>query len=279
MNKKHLISVIIPVYNREKVIEKAVNSVLKQTFQDFEIIIINDASKDNTAKVLDQLAKQDKRIKIITNKENKMVFASRNSGMKIAKGKYIAFLDCDDEYYPTKLQKQLDYLKEHPDIDFVYTQYYVINLNTKEKKLVKPSHERLLQDVEFALSSVLFSKKVVDTIGMYDVSFIHDEWAFWLRIAENFKMGCVNEPLLKYYIQGTNLSLTRPNRIRFELKVQYETMKQAYLRRGKPFIFLLKLWKTRLGMLVSYIATEKNLPFLRRVHKLINKVEEKMIKL
>ena len=113
-----MISVIIPLYNKEKSITDTVNSVLNQTFKDFELIIVNDGSKDNSLSVVNQFT--DKRVKII-DKPNGGVSTARNAGMKRAEGEYIALLDSDDEWLPHKLERQIEVLNENPHIDFLGT--------------------------------------------------------------------------------------------------------------------------------------------------------------
>ena len=103
MEKKPLISVITPAYNAQKTLAKAVNSVIAQKFKDWQLIIVNDGSKDNTKEIAEQFAKQDSRIKVITQK-NGGRSAARNAGLKAATGDYIAFLDADDCFLPNTLQ-------------------------------------------------------------------------------------------------------------------------------------------------------------------------------
>lgn len=115
MNSQKLISVIIPVYNNEKYIEGAVNSLINQTYKNIEIIVVNDGSKDNTQQKLDALGKRDKRVKVI-NKENGGVSSARNAGLDAADGELIAFLDSDDEYLPNALETMLSELDDDADM-------------------------------------------------------------------------------------------------------------------------------------------------------------------
>jgi len=121
--KKPAVSVLMPAHNEEKYLKQAVNSVLNQTFSDLELIIINDASTDNTAQLAESLKKQDKRIKIIHHKKNKYRSGALNSGLKKASGRYICFLDGDDVYLPDKLEKQFNFLEKNQNIDMVYSNF------------------------------------------------------------------------------------------------------------------------------------------------------------
>lgn len=115
-----LVSVIIPAYNAEGFITETVTSVINQSFTNWKLIIINDGSTDNTLSVIEKLSKEDKRISFIT-KPNTGVSDTRNIGITEAKGDLIAFLDADDVWLPTNLEKKISYLKSHPDVDFVFS--------------------------------------------------------------------------------------------------------------------------------------------------------------
>ena len=119
LQNKPKISVILPTYNREIMLKHALNSLLRQTYSDFEVIVIDDGSVDNTWKILKEYADKDKRIKIIRHKQNKGMVYGLNEGLELAKGKYIARLDDDDLSYPERFKKQVAYMEEHPDVAVV----------------------------------------------------------------------------------------------------------------------------------------------------------------
>lgn len=115
MKTEPLVSVIMPAWNNENYVEGAVNSLLAQTYKNWELIVVDDCSTDDTGKVIDRLAKKDKRIKAFHNKQNIKQTRTRNFAISKAKGKYVTLLDSDDERYPTSLQKQVEFLETHPD--------------------------------------------------------------------------------------------------------------------------------------------------------------------
>jgi glycosyltransferase involved in cell wall biosynthesis len=126
------ISVVIPVYNVEKYLHRCVESILNQTFQDFEIILINDGSKDNSGQICDDYAQKDKRIKVI-HKKNARVSAARNDGIKIAKGKYLSFIDSDDWIEPEMYQEMV-YKAEELNLDFIMCDYKKKSNNYEDKR-------------------------------------------------------------------------------------------------------------------------------------------------
>ena len=127
------ISVILPAYNEEKYLEESVQSVLNQTFEDFELIIINDCSTDNTLKLMKRLQKKDKRIVLMDNKKNLGGSETMNNGLKIAKGKYVALFCADDISHPKRFEVQFNYLEKNPHIFLVGSS--AIYINEKGRKI------------------------------------------------------------------------------------------------------------------------------------------------
>ena len=115
------VSVLMPVYNEEVYLEKAIKSVLNQSFKDYEIIIIDDASNDNTNKIARKFSDAHDNIRLLAHKKNKLRSGALNSGLAVAKGEYICFLDGDDLYVGEKLKDQVMFLDSNPDIDLVYS--------------------------------------------------------------------------------------------------------------------------------------------------------------
>lgn len=115
-----LVTIIIPVYNCEKYLQEAVDSVLAQTYNNWELIIVNDASTDSTKEIATKYTKSDKRISLINHRKNKYRAGALNTGISKAKGNYICFLDADDVYFPNKTEKQAGFLNSNSSIDMVY---------------------------------------------------------------------------------------------------------------------------------------------------------------
>lgn len=200
-----LVSVIIPAFNAEKYILDAINSILSQTYQNYEIIVVNDGSTDNTEQIIKPYLN---RI-IYLYQDNKGVAAARNTGIKASKGEYIAFLDSDDVWSPEKLSIQVKFLNDHPDFDLVYGDYGtfgengVIDKNSPlTRKFPRPDgyifQDLLLRCLIFT-ATVMLQKKVLEETGLFDEQFsIGEDYDLWLRIAEKHKIGYIPEVVAMY---------------------------------------------------------------------------------
>jgi glycosyltransferase involved in cell wall biosynthesis len=213
--KKPTVSVIIPTYNRAHLIGRAIQSVLNQTYPDFELIIVDDASTDHTENVIKEFLQKDKRISYLKHDKNKGGSAARNTGIKTSKGEYIAFLDSDDEWLQGKLEKQTRFfLDKSIDVALVYTGSLKINGNL-EKISTKIIHKKkgwifkdlLLKYCIGPTSSIMIRQKCLKDVGLFDEDLpsCHD-WDLWLRISKKYKIDCLEEPLVKYYINEMSIT-------------------------------------------------------------------------
>ncbi|MDJ0730287.1 MAG: glycosyltransferase [Crocosphaera sp.] len=205
------ISVIIPVYNGMKYLPETVQSVLEQTYQDFEIIIINDGSSDNIEEWFASLKK--KHIKLISQ-ENQGKSAARNAGILTAQGKYIAFLDADDLWKPTKLEKQLQCFNNSFDVGLVYTWTMIINENGLPIGKIITSQakgdvwEKMLESNLLVCGSTpLIHRDCFDKVGLFSLDLpLAQDWDMWIRIANNYPFAVVQEPLVCYREHPENTS-------------------------------------------------------------------------
>lgn len=201
---KPLVSVIIPCFNYGQYINEAINSVLKQTFQNFEIIVVNDGSTDvNTIKVLSNI--KHPQIKII-NQSNKKLPAARNNGIKEAQGKYICCLDADDKLKPTYLEKCISKM-EHENLDICYS--YLKEF--EEGNMLWQAGDfniKILMKGNCVPVSAVYKKSVWENIGGYDEKFTsgYEDWEFWLRFAKTGALGGrIHEPLFLYRKHGKSM--------------------------------------------------------------------------
>ncbi|MGY3718135.1 glycosyltransferase family 2 protein [Sutcliffiella cohnii] len=185
MNQKPLVSVIIPAYNAEKVIDKTIESVLSQTFSDFEVIVVNDGSKDRTSDIVQKYTVKDIRVRLI-NQLNQGVSAARNKGIKEAKGSYISFLDSDD-YYDIRFLEEMYMRIKSEDSDICYCGYNRVTPEGKSKVITKFQKNDLLKSyikgrIRVHTSGWIIKKDLVDING---ISFSED-----LSWGEDFEFFC-----------------------------------------------------------------------------------------
>ena len=178
--KNPTVSVIIPTYNRAHLIGRAIQSVLNQTYRDFEIIVVDDGSADNTEEVVKSF--YDKRIKYIKHKKNKGAAATRNTGIKAARGKYIAFQDSDDEWLPEKLEKQMKVFENAPaKVGVVYTDMWRIMRNKRKyyfsSPMITPEDGIIYKQaldykvMNIGIQTALIKREVFEKVGMFDEKF------------------------------------------------------------------------------------------------------------
>jgi glycosyltransferase involved in cell wall biosynthesis len=217
------VSVIIPMYNRAHLIGRAIQSVLNQSYQDFEIIVVDDGSTDNTEKVIREFQEQDKRIIYIRHEKNKGAATARNTGITAAKGEYIAFQDSDDEWFSKKLEKQMNVFAIAPvEVGVVYTGFWRIE---KDKKNYIPSswvtqkegkiHKELLKGNFVTTQSIVTRKECFEKSGMFDESLPRlQDWELVIRLSKYYDFKCVDEPLLISYYQPYSISANRKALVR-----------------------------------------------------------------
>jgi glycosyltransferase involved in cell wall biosynthesis len=207
------VSVIIPTHNRAHFLRGAIFSILNQTFQDVEIIVVDDASTDNTSEVV--AAFNDERIRFLRHDTNKGGSAARNTGILASTCDYIAFLDDDDEWLPDKLRKQMEILRASPpEVGVVYTGCVDVNRTTGKvngqqipTKRGNLSKKLLVANCVGGASSVLLKRKCLQKVGLFDESLpCSQDYDLWIRISNEFLFECVPEPLFKYHIHENKIS-------------------------------------------------------------------------
>lgn len=202
------VSIIIGAYNAEKTIAKAIESILNQTYMNFEIIICDDCSSDDTYNLLLEYQKNYKNIKIIKNQENMGLAYSLNNCLKNCDSniKYVARMDCDDLCLPERINKQVKFLDEHPDIDVVGSAMYIDD-GSKEMRITSvienPDKTSMLNGVPFAHPTIMMRKSTYDELGGYTVlprTRRGQDLDLWFRFfSKNFKGSNLKEPLLIYH--------------------------------------------------------------------------------
>ena len=204
------VSVITPIYNCERFIAETINSVINQTYENWEMILIDDASNDKSVEIVKHYTKLDKRIRLIKLKENSGVAVARNTGIKASSGRFIAFLDGDDLWDPNKLEIQIQFMIER-NIGFSYTSYNVISENGIDlKKTVRaPSeidYDTLLKNTIIGCLTVVIDRDIIKEINMPLIR-TRQDWVTWLSILKRgYKAYGINIPLARYRIVKGSIS-------------------------------------------------------------------------
>ncbi|MBO4908227.1 MAG: glycosyltransferase [Lachnospiraceae bacterium] len=207
------VTVIIPTYNRAGTIEKAIKSVLDQTFEDFTLIVVDDCSSDDTEKVVANIP--DERIVYHRLSENKGAAGARNEGARLATTEFIAFQDSDDAWLPDKLEKQMKYMEDHPEAGMVYGRMRVIS----PEKTYEFPNEAVTGDLEGKIypwllrrntvgTPVMFiKKKYFEETGGFDTSLrCLEDWEFAIRFSKRFEIGYIDDVLMDSFLSEGGVS-------------------------------------------------------------------------
>jgi glycosyltransferase involved in cell wall biosynthesis len=207
------VSVIIPTYNRPFFLRSAIESVFNQTFQDFEIIVVDDASDCSAQELLSGF--KDIRLRYIRHDYNKGEAASRNTGITNSSGEFLAFLDDDDEWLPDKLTLQVDLLEKAPlKVGAVYTGVIFANLsdNSMVSQSIPTKRGNILKDMLIANvvgtpSKVLIRRSCIEKVGLFDENLpYYVDYDYFLRFAKQFHFDYIPMPLVKYFLHNENLT-------------------------------------------------------------------------
>lgn len=199
----------MPTYNSSSFVEETIKSIQKQTFSDWELIVTDDASTDNTCEIIRNLGRNDARIKLKSLSVNSGPAVARNNSISFARGSILAFCDSDDKWHPTKIEKQLDFMKRCK-VPFSYTAYYIINEKNKLEGLKKvPSQttfNSLLLRNHIGCLTVMLDLKVIGKTYMPPL-LKRQDFAYWLLILKKHQLAMgINEPLAYYRIRKSSIS-------------------------------------------------------------------------
>ena len=243
---KNLISIIIITHNRAGFISEAIESALGQSFSDWELIVIDDASEDDTREIVEEYIVRDSRIKYFRNDGHLRISKSRNKALGSARGEYVAVLDSDDVWSDRdKLKKQYGFLEGNKDYVLIGGGVIVIDEYGKETRRYfnRESDEnirgKILFQNQFAHSSVMFRREAALKAGGYDENLnIGEDYDLWLKLGTLGKMANIKEHLLKYRVHGGNVTLKRVEALKNNIAIirkykdRYPNYYLAYARRA-----------------------------------------------
>lgn len=210
------VSVIIPTYNRVHVIARAVRSVLEQTYANFELLVVDDGSTDDTKQIIEYA--EDDRIRYIRLEKNSGASHARNVGIQMAECEYIAFLDSDDEWMPEKLERQMQIMRQAPEtVGLVYCRMSGVNqkgevsfcpdLDIAKERLEGNLFLFLLKENVISPQTVLARRKCLEQAGGFDESLTCiEDWELFLRIAQDWEIAFAEETLVRVHVSETSVS-------------------------------------------------------------------------
>jgi len=228
------VSIITPIYNCENFIKKTIDSIIAQTYKNWELIIVDDCSKDNTEEIIKKYMLKDNRIKYLKFDINQGAAMARTKAMELANGNYMAFLDSDDLWEDNKLEKQLKFMKEN-NYNFTCTAYEQIDENGEAlNKIVKPkkkaNYNRILLDCPVGNSTVMYN---VENLGKFKVPNIRkrNDDALWLQILKKEKnIYGMNDVLMKYRIRSNSISSNKLDLIKYHWQLYREIEHLSIIR-------------------------------------------------
>jgi teichuronic acid biosynthesis glycosyltransferase TuaG len=239
-----MVSVIMPLYNSQKFLSEAITSLLAQYFKDFELIIVDDASKDDSVKIANGFARLDRRIRLIKQIMNSGPAIARNAGIEVAQGRYIAFCDSDDVWMPDKLEKQISVLQSS-DAAVCFTSYYkMLEDGTRTDRLVraKPvvTYQMELRSNHIGLSTAIYDTEKCGKVFMLD-SRKHEDYSLWLKIlGTGYTAIGLQEPLVYYRLRSNSVSSNKFKASYYHWKVLRATARPNFIY--ALFLFAHYVW-------------------------------------
>lgn len=261
-----MVSIVLPVYNGEEYVSESISSILAQTYYDFELIIVNDASSDSTITIISKYAKKDNRIKIIENKTNLRLPKSLNVGFKQAKGEYFTWTSDDNIYEDNAIEEMVKVLEENKKIDVVYAQCVIIDKKGRKKR---KGYASKIEEIYFknCIQACFLYRATVDKVlnGYNEKTFLYEDYDFWLRAYESkFKFYFLSKILYRYRVHNKSLSFTKNKEIsEFNISV----LKKNLRRVGKKNIKL----RATINIRISDLYKNNNQILLYWKYKLFGK--------
>lgn len=214
MNPK--VSIVLPCYNGASMLPQAIESVLSQTFQDWELIIVNDCSTDNTLEIAMRYEENDERIRVFSNSVNKKLPASLNEGFSHARGEYFTWTSDDNILLPNMLEMLCSFLDKHEDIGLVVSDYDIIDVNGNYVRTIKiPNDINICMPLNnYVGASFMYRRSIAQITGRYDERlYLVEDYDYWIRLWKESEVGIDHHVLYKYRIHNNSLTSKRKKEI------------------------------------------------------------------
>lgn len=235
-----LVSIITPSYNSSRFIAQTIESILSQTYTNWELLITDDCSVDDTREIVERYQQKDPRIKFFQLKENSGAGVARNYSIKMANGRYIAFCDSDDRWYPDKLEKQLAFMARKRCI-LSYTSYMTCNEDNMITGIVvcdrKIDYQSLKRDDGIGCLTAVYDSSVFGKIYLPDMRKRQD-WGLWLKIIKECKIAYgMKEPLAIYRVHSNSISHNKLSLVNYNVAVYQHVLGYSWVRAYLTFLF------------------------------------------
>ena len=221
------VSIVLPCYNGAGFLSQSLDSVLAQTFRDWELIIVNDCSKDNSLEIMQEYAAKDSRIRVINNEHNLKLPATLNRGFQEAKGKYLTWTSHDNRMGETMLEEFVNYLDQNPDKGLVTSCYAAFSLKTGEQlyEVHHPDPQLYLPLYNCVCYAFMYRREVLETVGGYDTTlFLVEDYDYWVRIWLKYPVGKIYKVLYYTGVGDETLTMSRKKEIAqklLEMRLRY----------------------------------------------------------
>jgi len=228
-----LVSIITPCYNSEKTIQRCIDSIRIQTYPLWELLIINDGSEDSSKEIILEYCELDERIKLIDNPTNQGIAKSRNNGIKNSKGRFIAFLDSDDEWHKNKLQLQIEHLNSNGQA-LSCTGFTIVDFDKKKSKMIFPNiqidSKSILRTNSILLSSAIIDTKKIGTPLFENIK--HEDYLYWITIILKHKLIIhpISKNLVNYYQSNFSTSSNKVEAIMWTYNIYRREMNFSFLK-------------------------------------------------
>lgn len=227
-----MVSIITPVYNSEQFIAQNISSVLAQTYTDWEHILVDDCSTDESKNIILSFQKNDSRIKFFQFDRNSGAGKARNKAIEMAQGQYIAFLDSDDYWHPRKLEKQITFMANN-NYSFTYCHYYVVIENDIKYEIqspIKVNFRKMLNNDYIGCLTAVYDVKMLGKNYMPSIRKRQD-WALWLKILKKTQYAYCYPQALAYYRVGNNsLSTNKFRLIKYNFNIYYKELNYSWIK-------------------------------------------------
>jgi glycosyltransferase involved in cell wall biosynthesis len=218
-----LVTVFMPVYNSQKNLGEAIESILNQTFFDFEFLIVDDGSTDSSEEIIKNY--KDQRIRLVKNEKNLKLALTRNKGLELAEGKFIVMMDSDDVSYPDRIQRLVDFMKENPQAGVCGSGYEIFGNSVKSKKVIPPlTHEDITAGLFWGCPlhnpTTIIRKSFFESHNLkYDLKYqlMYEDYDLWLRACVFFELRCIPDILYRYRIIPTSTTQKNNSNLNFLL--------------------------------------------------------------